>query len=398
MPTIPDTSVKHIHNGMRGAPQITGTVGSGYIPVLDALFVSGWGLTTALSVTVADGIATATLTSGQTFDRTSVVLVAGATPSELNGEARVLTSSNTSIAWATTAADGVATGTITIKYAPQASWVSPYAKTNVKVYRSTHAQSSGHCLRVDDTGTTSARIRGFESMSDVDTGVGPFPTDAQMSGGGYWWRSINANATPVKYKMFCDERFLISSIAAGFSSAATNLSAFARGFGDPIPLSPSGDAWATLLSVMWSLVGNSSQGSLDSQITPSTTSGLTCAPRAFSGLGTSEILTNRSFIGSSGARSGADPWLGPIPSPVDGQVKTSRIFLGSTPPAPPRCIVPGIHYIPQTGAGGGTLSDGDILDGAGDLSGKKLMVVSLGASYSSTPDGAYLVDITGPWR
>jgi len=391
------TSVKHIQNDMRGAPQISGTAGT-LIAALDALFISGWGVTTAISVSVADGIATATLTSGETFNRTAVVLVAGATPAELNGEARVLTTSLTSITWATTAADGVASGTITIKYAPQTDWVKVYAGTNKAVYKSTHAQSSGHFLRVDDTGTTSARIRGFESMSDVDTGVGPFPTDAQMSGGGHWWRSINANATAVRYKIFCDERFLITSIAAGFSSSASNLSAFARGFGDPIALAPAGDSWATLLSVMWSTVGSPSQGSLDSQVAPVTTAGLTCAPRAFSGLGGSEILTNRAFTGSAGARSGTDAWLGPLPSSVDGQVKTSRLFLGSTPPAPPRSMVPGIHYIPQSGAGGGTLNDADRLAGAGDLSGRQLMVVGLASSYSGAPDGAYLVDITGPWR
>ena len=54
------TSVKHIHNGMRGAPQISGTAGT-LIAALDALFTTGWGVTTAISVTVASGIATALL-------------------------------------------------------------------------------------------------------------------------------------------------------------------------------------------------------------------------------------------------------------------------------------------------------------------------------------------------
>ena len=188
------------------------------------------------------------------------------------------------------------------------------------------------------------------------------------------------------------------SIAAGFSSTDIYLSAHARGFGDPIALAPSGDAWATLLSVMWSNIGNSSQGSLESQINPSPASGLTCAPRAFSGLGSAEILQNKAFTGGTAQRSGTDPWLGTLPSAVDGQIKTSKIFMSSASPTTPRCVVPGVHYICQSGAGGGVLNDGDRLAGAGELIGRQLMVVGLGSTYSGSPDGAYLVDITGPWR
>jgi hypothetical protein len=33
------------------------------------------------------------------------------------------------------------------------------------------------------------RASGYESMSDVNTGTGPFPTAAQVAGGGYWEKS-----------------------------------------------------------------------------------------------------------------------------------------------------------------------------------------------------------------
>lgn len=389
------TSVKHIHNGMRGAPQISGSVGT-LIAALDALFVSGWGPTTALSVNVAGGIATATLTPGETFDRDAVVLVAGATPSALNGEARVLTTSSSSITWATTAPNGAATGTITIRYAPQTSWSKVYAATNKAVYRSTHVQSNGHYLRVDDTGTTTARVRGFESMTDVDTGSGPFPTDAQMSGGGFWHKSIVANATPVKYRIFCDERFIILAVAAG-STTAANTNAPPRGFGDPIALAPGGDAWCTLISVNPFGVNNVGVASLTNS-TASNNSGMTVAPRAFSGLGSAALHQNVPFIGSN--HSGADATLGQAPSVVDGQIKMSKVYSreqGST--TPPRVIIPGVHYIPQSGAFG-PLADGDILTGSGDLAGRKLMVIPDPGNngWSNAPLACYLVDLTGPWR
>lgn len=393
------TSVKHIHNGMRGAPQISGSVGT-LIAALDAFFTSGWGLTTALSVNVASGIATATLTPGETFDRDAVILVAGATPAELNGEARVATTTNTSITWATTAADGAATGTITIKYAPQTSWQKVFAGTNKAAYRSNHVQSAGHYLRVDDTGTTAARIRGYETMTDVDTGTGPFPTDAQMSGGGYWHKSTAASAAAVKYRIVADERFLVVAIAAGTGApSATALGAPPRGFGDPIALAPAGDAWCTLLSINASGANSAGYASLVSQLS-SGASGMTVAPRAVTGLGGSVQVNNRAFTASANLGSGADDVLGILPSEVDGQVKTSKMYARETAAnKPPRAIIPGVHYIPQTGSVG-ALADGDIMTGAGDLAGRRLIVLGdqYSGAYSATPSGFYLVDLTGPWR
>lgn len=396
------TSVKHIASTQRGAPTINGTAGT-LIAALDALFVSGWGVTTALSVTVSGGVATATLTPGETFDRDAVILVAGATPGALNGEARVASTSNTSITWPTSAPDGAATGTITIKYAPQTSWQKLYGATNKAVYRSTHLQSAGHCLRVDDTGTTTARVRGYESMTHVDTGVGPFPTDAQLSGGGYLWKSANANATPVRYRIICDERFVVFAIAAGFSSSASYPASNANGFGDPLPLAAAGDAFSTLLSAGGSGLFSATGAGLCKPIDSNTAAnGLIAAPRAVTALGGSALVNPRPFVGvASGAstESGADATLGALPSEVDGQVKYSRMFVRDSGSAkPPRAVVPGVLYIPQSGAAS-VLADGDTLSGSGDLAGRRLLVLATtSSSYTSNQTGAYLVDITGPWR
>lgn len=392
------TSVKHIHNGMRGAPQIGGTAGT-LIAALDALFISGWGATAALSVNVAAGVATATLTPGETFDRDAVVLIAGATPGALNGEARVISTSNTSITWATTAPDGAATGTITIRYAPQTSWAKVYAGTNKAAYRSTHVQSAGHYLRIDDTGTTGARMRGYESMTDVDTGVGPFPSEAQQAGGGYLWKSVVASAAAVRYRIICDERFVLFCIGVGTgNNPSVASSAQARGFGDPISASGAGDAWATICSVGGPNASSSQMtGSLDSTLISSVGSGATYAPRAFSGLGSSVLMDPRAFSCSPGVASGVDSFLGALPSEIDGQIKPSRMAeVGNT--KPPRATVPGVFYIPQSGALG-QINEGDMLDGSADVAGHRLMVLPTGSnSYTSSPTGAYLVDLTGPWR
>lgn len=235
-----DTSVKFITENMPGAPVLSGTAGA-LISVLDALLVTGFGLRTATSVTVAGGVATVTLASNAQNANLlhSVILVDGvaAPMADLNGEQRVTAAGTTTLQFATAVADGTATGTITVKSAP-AGWEKLYSGTNKAVYRSTHVQSAKHCLRVDDTGTTSARVVGYETMTDVDTGVGPFPTAAQMSGGGYWWKSIDATATARGYFFAADPRMLLAAPRPSGVGAA--LSANVRGFGDPIALAPSG--------------------------------------------------------------------------------------------------------------------------------------------------------------
>ena len=391
MATFP---VKYINNNMRGAPQLSGTAGT-LIAVLDAFLITGFGQVTALSVTVAGGIATASLQSGQSFDPYCVVWVDGATPAELNGEARVLTSSSSSITFATTAPDGVATGAITIKVAPVGQWEKPFTGTNKAVYRSTDVTGSRFCLRVDDSGTTTARVRGFESMTDVNTGTGPFPTDAQISGGGHQWKSSVANGTAVRYDFFSDSRAILIAVA-GVGGIATPI----RGFGDMLPLSPAGDVFAVALSCaneanLYS-APNFASGTFDLASTGK--DAVYCA-RASSGLGGAQQVGVRTYVGNSNMASGADATLGVFPSSVDGQLKYSRCYVASGDGVTPRADVPGVLRIPQSGVLA-HIAPRDVLQGTGEMAGRKLL--ALGSTERqiavTSANGIVLVDITGPWR
>ena len=384
--------VKWINNAMRGAPQISGTAGS-LIAAIDAFLLTGFGVTTAQSVTVAGGIATANLQAGQSFDRHVVVLVDGATPAALNGEARVLTSSSSQITWATTAPDGVATGTITIKVAPVGGWVKVFAGVNKAVYQSTDVQGARFFYRVDDTGTTAARVRGYESMTDVDTGTGPFPTDAQISGGGYVLKSSNANATAVRYDFFADLRFFIFAICPTFSANTNYTGAPARGWGDTLPLRPAGDVYSACCSVS-DTAGATAYGSFDLNTSGSASIYLA---RASTGLGGSVRANALAYVGAAG-QSGFSATLGAFPSSIDGEMKTSRRYVDSGDGATPRANIPGIFHIPQSGLNL-SVAPRDTFDGTGDNAGRILYAVGgYSGSMSSPPTGIYLVDITGPWR
>ena len=390
--------VKYINNDMRGAPVLSGTAGA-LISVLDAFLITGFGQVTALSVTVSGGIATASLQAGQSFNKDCVVLVDGATPAALNGEQRVLTASNSAITWATTASDGAATGTITIKVAPVGGWEKKFTGTNKAVYRSTDLQASGFCVRIDDTGTLTARIRGFESMTDVDTGSGPFPTDAQISGGGYVYKSGVASGTAVRYDMIADSRTLLMAIGVGSAANAANIASPIRGFGDMLPLRPAGDVYSFAISASATAGGYSGStypyGAFDTQGTGGADA-IYC-PRPVGGIGGSQQTMAVAYVGGN-VTSGADLTLGVFPSPVDGELKYAARFLRDGATNVPRANVPGVLHVPQSGVAS-LISARDTLDGTGALAGRKLVALAVTSSgVGQTHNGIALVDITGPWR
>ena len=392
-----DTSVKFVTETMPGAPVLSGTPGA-LISLLDALLVTGFGLRTATSVVVAGGVATVTLSSNALNANLlhSVILVDGvaAPMADLNGEQRVTAASTTTLQFATAVADGTATGTITVKSAP-AGWEKLYSGTNKAVYRSTHVQSAKHCLRVDDAGTTTARVVGYETMTDADTGVGPFPTEAQMSGGGYVHKSSSADTTAVGYAFAADPRIVYWCPMPGtvWGSDGGYTSANVRGFGDPIALAPGDDAWATLLSSVGSTFNDySSLSGGGGEL-----AGALVMARALSGIGGAVVASAKPYVGSRVSRSGYDSEaLGVAPSPVDGSLRLSRMYVGEGTgnQITPRAEVPGVWYLPYNNASS-LLQRGTIVQGA---DGRKLLAIVTGAGINTTARGAALIDITGPWR
>jgi len=200
--------VKHFNFEQTGAPQCTGEPGS-MIAVLDACLVNGFNLNPIDSLSVTGGVATVSVSAGHGFTDDMVVLIEGATPTALNGEKRVTNASTTTFDFdATGVADGAATGAISCKTAP-AGWEKAFSGTNVAVYRMPAFGSNSHYLRVDDTDPQWARLRGYESMTDVDTGVGPFPTTTQSAGGLYWYKTATSSASyKSKWVIVADDMFM----------------------------------------------------------------------------------------------------------------------------------------------------------------------------------------------
>lgn len=393
--------VKWIHSGMRGAPQVSGTAGT-LLAALRAFLLNGFGQVTALSVSVSGGIATASLNAGQSFDKHAIVLVEGATPALLNGEARVLTATNSAITWATTAPDGAATGVITIKVAPVGHWAEVFTATNVSVFRSTDVAGARFYYRVDDTGTVSARVRGYLGMTDVDTGTGPFPTEAQIAGGGHICKSSVASAAGVPYVFAADSRTVLIAPSPRVPSNAAHTSAAIRGFGDMLPLATVGDAYSAAVSCATSGDASITGGATGGFDTTASGANAVYVARDASGLGDAVAVGTKSYIvGGISVSSGNDSSLGKFPSSIDGQLKYCRRYIFQNNAAadqPPRADVPGVLYIPQTNVLG-PIGRLDIINGAGDFVGRMLLALTGAATtFNSVPVGISLLDITGPWR
>lgn len=387
-----DTSVKRIHESMRGAPVLNGVAGS-LIGLLDTFLVNGWGLATANSLSVSGGVATLTMPAGSEFEDHCVVLIAGATPAALNGEQRIATTNGATLTFPTTVADGPATGTITVKYAP-CGWQKVFSDDNLAVYRSQNVMGNRRFLRVADTGSVNARVIAYNNMTDVNTGTGPFPTAAQVSGGGYWPKSLSADSVAQRYDLLGDSMWLYYALAPypQHLSGSYRVSS-TRHFGDPIALRTAVDAWGTLLGV--GTTANPA-GSNDGISDLGQTSGH-FVERAVSGTGAPVPIYLIPEGGSPGTWSGEQPAMGAFPNAIDGKLRMTRQMARlSIYDYTPRSILPGIELVPQSGLTSyASFQPRDTVPGPGSMSDRRMMYLWTGAGDKR---GGFFIDITGPWR
>src|SRR5574337_660979 len=295
-----DTTVVYFHSAMTGAPSLAGQAGT-LIAVLDACLVNGFGAGAVDSVVIAGGVATVTRSAGHSFEVGAVAEVSGASVSggSINGRQKVLTV--TASTWtfdATGLANQAATGAISAKLA-SAQWTKAFSGTNLAAYKSANPASTGCLLRVDDTGSTVGRVVGYESMTDVNTGTGPFPTSTQISGGGSLGKSSTADATARPWMIFADDRaFYICtnwSVAAG--SWGTGTAFTTQCFGDINPFKTP-DPYACVLNTCnGAPIGNNpgTANSFDSFYCQSGSEYYQYAPRAYTGIGTSKPVRRVAF-------------------------------------------------------------------------------------------------------
>lgn len=152
-----------------GTTTLNATAGT-LVTVMDAILVNGFNAKTAVSVTVAAGLATMVV-STHNYKTDRKLLVAGATPTGLNGIKRILSvvDANTVTFDATGVADGVATGTITCKRAPL-GWTKVDGDSTHGLYKRKDLTARANLYRLTDSSGQFA----FAGMVDTGTSMSAY--------------------------------------------------------------------------------------------------------------------------------------------------------------------------------------------------------------------------------
>lgn len=374
-----------------GAPSLAGVAGA-LRTLLKACLIDGFGAGAVATLTVSGGVATATYAGAHPFKVGYVAQYAGATPAGLNGNKVILSATGTSVTFAAPGVpDGSATGTITSKAAP-AGWQELFAGalTNVLCVKPTVPEATGCVLRIDDTTTTNARVRAYEAMTDVSTGVGPTPLDSQLANGLYWPKSSSADAATRPWRLVADARGFYLAVAPAGSDRYTLL------FAGDIASLKSGDAYGYLLTGNQADQTNASSAP-DGCVGYSHRSARTGAylVRAYTAIGQS---TAAQRLGAHHNGSTADVYagtagysLGAYPNGANNGLLTGALELH----AAGLCgTLPGLlHPVQDCGT---SFATGATVDGTDDLAGRRLLAIRTGPPAGGTV-GTVFIDTTGNW-
>ena len=255
-------------------------------------------------------------------------------------------------------------------------WTKPFTGTNLASYKQP-VGTNGMYLAVDDTGSTDARATGYEVMTTVTAGTGPFPTPVQQSGGGYIFKSSVANATARPWAFFSDGKIFHLLISYDSAATAFNLTNNYCGFtfGD-FKSFKSGDVFNTMIAAN---TGSQNPGalSLTGNSFNSPVNGFYVA-RSHTQVGGSVALSRFSDAAAFG---GSQPGNGTnaFPSPIDGGMLFGRSFVGEQSVGR-RGSIPGlwVHGHPYN-----SLQSADTIAGATDLVGRNFSYWQLGVGASA---------------
>lgn len=374
---IINNAVRSYSSTMANAPQLSGTAGA-LLGVIKACLVDGFDSRSINSISVSGGIATATISAGNPFALNEVVRIAGVTGalSALNGDWRLSSGAATTFTFDVgSIPDGNATGTITALRAP-AGWVQAFAATNKSALKSGDVTATGKLLRIDDAGATYARVVGYETMSDVDTGTGPFPTEALVAGGGYWGKSSVASSTVRAWRIRADAAGFELSVQYDGTSWLTNW------FGDLLR-----EAAADEAAVLLTCGESTSLATMGNLLATNNTSGR-FMPRAYTQAAGAVRARELGHVlsGSVFGSGGLD-----YPAPGSGFMYLSAIEVWEAG-AVLRGVLPGVHapLHPST-----QLTDGAVETSVAGMPGRRFVVQK---SNTNIGPGAFVIDTTGPWR
>ncbi|QJI52990.1 hypothetical protein XccvBFoX4_gp36 [Xanthomonas phage FoX4] len=175
---------------------------------------------------------------------------------------------------------------------PAAGWSKPFQGANIAVFKQ-GAGSNGMHLRVDDTsalnGNRAARVVGYETMSDVDTGApSPFPNAQQQPGGAYWYTHYTGNIANARtWRIIADEMFFYFFLTTYPENNDVNdYYQESYAFGDIVPYKPGDTTHTVLLGYQRNSSNSSEPYPFEGQsLSGAMTTTILCVARSYTNLG-----------------------------------------------------------------------------------------------------------------
>lgn len=206
----------YIHSGMVGAPQ-SANVNGCINGILEACLINGFNTRTATSASASGGVLTLNFSSNPGFEALQTVEVALADVVAVNGRHQVLANSNNQVTIAipglTNGAVGSSGAGITVKQA-SVGWSMPFSSGAISVFRP--PAGSRHYLRMNNSLVGQGIARGYESMSDINTGTWEFPTTEQSADGLYVFGQQSAATYP--WFLLATDKWVIMSRAQDYGN------------------------------------------------------------------------------------------------------------------------------------------------------------------------------------
>lgn len=286
-----------------------------------------------------------------------------------------------------------------------AGWTKPYSGTNIAVYRmSTAGGSSGCYMRVDDTGTLTdardARVYGYKTMSDINTGTAQFPTTATeiQVGGAPWKKSSTANATARPWVIIADERLLyFFSYANSTTLYASTTNNSAACFGDLISFLAGDTNQCILIGQQFTASIDGERQAMGRVYANYAADQPMWLARDYTGITQAKkaVLYPRCPAGLTGVSDGLTlgySQSGAFPDPVTGGINLWSIAVREAT-ATNRGLMPGFYW-----PFGGTLvgTDGDTFAGTGNQAGRNFILLPV-QNYGGT-GGRAAFQYDGDWR
>lgn len=380
--------VKYMTSEFAGAPRCSGTAGD-LVALLDACLIDGFNVLSVSSLVVASDEATVDFGTAHGYIVGQIVLIDGATPTDLNGEQYVTWVDTTTIKFTTSGiADQTATGTIGCRTAPVGGWEKVFSGINKAVYHSIDPASTGFYLRVDDTADQYAVCRGYETMTDIDTGIGDFPRVADAAYGYVWKRAKYTNTDALPWLMVGDSMLFYLGVAWHSSYQGAGIQRSWYSFGDIVSYKVS-DAFHCIIGGHYNTTSptypatnndfSRTDGYLYSDIS-----------RSYTQTGSSTRIKKYGFSGLDNFGYNGSVY----PSPVDNSLQLHMPVIITEDNGAHRGYMPGVLQPIQSDP----LTDLDQVSGIAQLPGRYVLIAQCQAIAGSTAYGRVAFDITGPWR